>query len=97
MNRLYDLVAKSELKDKVKIIGVGESDNAQSLQQFKAAYKVPFPLVPDPDWAIGVDVFHIGGTPTTLLLDKGGKVLLKDEGVFASAEAMFAKIKAKVK
>ncbi len=97
MNRLYKMVIKSDLKDKVKIIGVGESDNGPALQRFKAAYKVPYPLVPDPDWTIGVNVFHIDGTPATLLVDKSGKVLLREEGVFDSAGAMFKKIKAKIK
>ena len=97
MNRLYNLVATSDLKDKVKFIAVGESDNGSSLQRFKAAYKVPFPMLPDPDWAIGVDLFHISGTPTTVLVDKSGKVLLVEDGVFDSAGAMFKKMKAKIK
>ena len=97
MNRLYNLVAKSDLKDKVKFIAVGESDNGASLRRFKAAYKVPFPMVPDPDWAIGVDLFHISGTPTTVLVDKRGKVLLREDGVFDNAGAVFKKIKAKLK
>jgi hypothetical protein len=97
VNRLYNLVATSDLKDKVKFIAVGESDNGSSLQRFKAAYKVPFPMLPDPDWAIGVDLFHISGTPTTVLVDKSGKVLLVEDGVFDSAGAMFKKMKAKIK
>ena len=97
MNRLYNLVAKSDLKDKVKFIAVGESDNGSSLQRFKTAYKVPFPMVPDPDWDIGVDLFHISGTPTTVLVDKSGKVLLTEVGFFDNAGAMFKKIKAKLK
>jgi len=63
VNRLYNLVAKSDLKDKVKFIAVGESDNGSSLQRFKAANKVPFPMVPDPDWYIGVELFHISWYP----------------------------------
>ena len=97
MNRLYNLVANSDLKDKVKFLAVGESDNGASLQRFKAAYKVPFPMLPNPDWAIGVDLFHISGTPTTVLVDKSGKVLLVEDGVFDSAGAMFKKMKAKIK
>jgi hypothetical protein len=97
VNRLYNLVATSDLKDKVKFIAVGESDNGSSLQRFKAAFKVPFPMLPDPDWAIGVDLFHISGTPTTVLVDKSGKVLLVEDGVFDSAGAMFKKMKAKIK
>ena len=76
---------------------MGESDTGSSLLRFKAAYKVPFPLVPDPDWDIGVDLFHISGTPTTVLVDKSGKVLLVEDGVFDSARAVFKKIKAKIK
>ena len=97
VNRLYNLVAKSDLKDKVKFIAVGESDNGASLQRFKTAYKVPFPMVPDPDWEIGVAIFHVSGTPTTVLVDKSGKVLLTEVGFFDNAGAMFKKIKAKLK
>jgi hypothetical protein len=97
VNRLYDLVAKTDLKDKLKFIAVGEGDNESSLPRFKAAYKVPFPMVPDPDWDIGVDLFHISGTPTTVVVDKSGKVLLVEDGVFASADQMFKRLKAKLK
>ena len=97
VNRLYNLVAKSDLKDQVKFIAVGESDNGSSLQRFKAAHKVPFPMVPDPDWDIGVDLFDISGTPTTVLVDKSGKVLLREVGFFDNAGEMFKKIKAKLK
>ncbi len=97
MNRLYNLVAKSDLKDKVKFIAIGESDNGASLRRFKAAYKVPFPMVPDPDWDIGVDVFHIDGTPTTVVVDKLGKVLLVEDGVFDSPAQVFKRLKAIVK
>jgi hypothetical protein len=97
VNRRYNLVAKSDLNEKVKFIAVGESDNGASLQRFKATDKVPFPMVPDRDWDIGVDLFPISGTPTTVLVDKSGKVLLVENGVFDSAGALFKKIKAKIK
>ena len=97
MNRLYNLVSKSDLKDKVKFIAVGESDNESSLRRFKAAYKVPFPMVPDPDWAIGVDIFNIEGTPTTVVVDKHGRVLLNEVGAFDNAGHMFKKLKARLK
>ena len=96
VNRLYNLVAKSDLKDKVKFIAVGESDDASSLRRFKASYKVPFPMVPDPDWEF-CSVCTVSGTPTTVLVDKSGKVLLMEVGTFDNAGAMFKKIKAKLK
>lgn len=95
MNQLYNLVANSDLKDKVKIIGVGESDHESDLKQFKATHKVPFALAPDPDWEIGT-AFNISGTPTTVLLDKAGKVLLVEDGTFDHAGQVFKKIKAKL-
>jgi hypothetical protein len=97
VNRLYNLVAKSDLKDKVKFIAVGESDTGASLKRFKVAYKVPFPMVPDPDWDIGVDLFHIEGTPTTIVVDKSGKVLLREDGAFDNAGQVFKKLKARLK
>jgi peroxiredoxin len=97
VNRLHNLVAKSDLKNKVKFIAVGEGDNGSSLRQFKTTYKVPFPMVPDPDWNIGVDIFHITGTPTTVVVDKNGKVLLMEDGKFDNAEAVLKKLKSRVK
>jgi peroxiredoxin len=97
VNRLYELVENSDLKNKVKFIAVGGSDTASSLQRFKDTFKVPFPLVPDPDWDIGVDVFHIQGTPTTVVVDKQGKVLLREEGLFTNANQMFKKLKGRLR
>jgi hypothetical protein len=97
VNRLFNLVSKSDLKEKVKFIAVGESDHAPDLKRFKAAYKVPFPMVPDPDWAIGVDLFHISGTPTTVVVNKSGKVLLLEDGAFDNAGQVFKKLKARLK
>jgi peroxiredoxin len=96
LNQLYHLVANSDLKDRLKIISVGASDNEPALKRFRAAHKVPFALVADPDSEIG-SAFKISGTPTTVLVDKSGKVLLVEEGAFDSAGQMFKIIKAKLK
>jgi hypothetical protein len=96
LNQLHKMVANSDLKDKVKIISLGESDGAAGLKKFQAANKIPYPLVADPDWGF-CSAFSLSGTPTSLLVDKSGKVLLVEEGAFASAGQMFKKIKAKIK
>jgi peroxiredoxin len=96
LNQLYQLVANSNLKDRLKIISVGASDHEADLKRFKAAHKVPFALVADPECKI-IAAFNISGTPTTVLVAKSGKVLLVEEGVFGSAGAMFKKITAKIK
>jgi thiol-disulfide isomerase/thioredoxin len=96
VNRLYQLLANSTLKDKVKIIAVGESNHASALKQFKVTHKIPYALVPDPDWKIGT-AFNIGGTPTTVVVDKSGQVLFTEDGAFDNAEAVFKKLKSRVK
>jgi peroxiredoxin len=95
-NQLYQLVANSDLKDRLKIFAVGESDNASALKKFKAAHKIPYPLVADPDWEF-CSAGTISGTPTTVLVDKSGQVLLREVGVFDNAGEMLKKIKAKLK
>jgi peroxiredoxin len=97
VNRLYELVQHSDLKNQVKFIGVGGSDTASSLRRFKATFKVPFPLVPDPVWDIGVGVFHITGTPTTVVVDKQGNVLLREAGLFTDADRVFKELKARLR
>jgi peroxiredoxin len=96
LNQLYQLVTNSKLKDKVKIISVGESDQVADLKNFRAAHKIPYPLVSDPDWEFCSEC-KITGTPTTLLVDQSGKVLLVEDGPFASAGQVLKKIKAKLK
>lgn len=96
LNHLYKLVANSDLKDKLKILSMGESDGAAALKKFKAAYKIPYPLVADPDWEF-CSVCTVSGTPTMVLVDKRGKVLLMEVGAFESAGQMFKIIKAKLK
>ena len=96
LNQLYQLVANSDLKTRLKIISVGSSDDASELKRFRAAHKVPFALVADPECKIS-SAFSISGTPTTVLVDKSGKVLLVEDGVFGSAGSMLKKIKARVK
>lgn len=96
LNQLYHLVAKSDLKDKIKFVSLGESDHESGLKRFKAAYKVPFPMVPDPDWGIA-NVIKLEGTPTTIVVDRHGKVLLTEVGVFDSAGQMFKRLKTRLK
>jgi thiol-disulfide isomerase/thioredoxin len=96
MNRLYQLVAQSPLKNKLKFIALGESDHAASLKKFQAAHRVPFAMVPDPDWRL-CDVFSIEGTPTIIVVDQQGRVLFTEVGVFENANRVFKQLKARLK
>ncbi len=96
LNRLYRLVEASDLKDRIKFIGVVSNSDSRAAG-WKNAYKVPFPLVPDPEWVIGNDILKISGTPTTVVLDKQGKVIILHDGVFADANNAFQGLRAKIK
>ena len=53
VNELYQLLTKRpDLKDKIKIIGVGAGNSAYEVQVFKDKYVVPFPLFPDENFTI---------------------------------------------
>ena len=75
---------------------MGASDSESDLKRFRTAHKVPFALVADPDCKI-CSAFNISGTPTTVLVDKNGKVLLVEDGAFNSAGQMLKMIKARLK
>ena len=76
MNELYATIQKREdLRDKVKLIGIGIKNTRADVEYFKNKYQVPFPLFSDEDgsvynlmgkakspYFIGVKL-HQGGNP----------------------------------
>ncbi|MGA8572819.1 MAG: peroxiredoxin family protein [Desulfobaccales bacterium] len=96
LNRLFRLVEASEFKDRVKFIGV-VSNSPPEAANWKRAYKVPFPIVADPGWVIGNNVLKIAGTPTTVVLDKQGKVIILHYGLFTDADMAFQGLRARIK
>ena len=97
MNQLFDKVqADPQLKNKLKLIGVGQGNEDTQLKMWKAFNKVPFPLVPDPNSAWGKAV-NFTPYPVTMVLDKSGKIVFVHIGAFDNADEVLAKIKAVVK
>jgi peroxiredoxin len=95
LNKLFRLVEGSVLKDKLKFIAVVSNAEA-AVNRWRTTYKVPFALVPDPDWEIA-GILNITGTPTTVVVDQNGKLVILHDGVFADANKAFEQLKAKLK
>ncbi len=93
LNSVYEMVQKdAALKDKVKFMGVGQGNDASALQMWQAFHKVAFPLIPDPDSALG-KALNFSPYPVTFLVDKAGKIVWVHIGAFDNADEVFKELK----
>lgn len=53
VNKLYRLIQENKnLKNKIKMMGIGTGNTAFEVDFFRKKYEVPFPLFPDPDQSL---------------------------------------------
>lgn len=97
LNQLFNLVQQdAALKDKVKFMSVGQGNDEMQAKMWKAFQKVPFPVIPDPNAALG-KALNFSPYPVTMLVDKTGKILWVEIGAFESADEALKGIKAAAK
>jgi len=80
MNRIYKAINKDpDLKGRVKMLGIGVGNNQIQLEHFRQEKKIPFPLIPDKNFAAFEDIGYPGGTPFTIIVKKeNGEFVVKD-------------------
>lgn len=96
VNELYKTIqARIDLKEKIKIIGIGASNSEYEVSQFKKKYEVPFPLFPDEDVSIAKKL-GVSSTPTFIavkFLEEGGyEVFYFSSGSFGEVPQFLTKV-----
>jgi len=92
VNRLYQLVLDSDLKDRVRFIGIGKGNTETEVDIFRERYQVPFPLFGDPD---KVNTKRLGEsrTPYFIIVDMNEKTVLHQQWMLPPLEEMLEKMR----
>ena len=96
INELYDMIQKNlDLRDKIKIIGIGAGNSAFEIETFKKTFNVPFPLFPDQDYVIHQACGEVR-TPyfmgVKIQQDKSHRIFLSQQGGFPGAQPFLDQI-----
>ena len=96
VNALYQMIEQiPDLKDRIKMIGIGAGNSVLEVNTFKEKYKVPFPLFPDQDFRIHKDLGEVR-TPYFFVVrikkDRTLEVVYSEEGAFGEAEMFLQRI-----
>ncbi len=96
VNTLYYMIQElPDLKEKIKIIGIGAGNNMLEVNTFKKNYQVPFPLFPDEDFKIHKDLGEVR-TPyffvARIKKDMKVEVIYSEEGTFGLSENFLQRI-----
>jgi hypothetical protein len=80
------------LEKDIKVLAIAVADNKKRADDFKAKFKMPFPIFPDEKGGI---YFALKQPiiPSTLLITTGGKVLMNHNGLIEDFDEMLKKIR----
>jgi peroxiredoxin len=96
VNALYQMIEQvPDLKERIKLIGIGAGNSVLEVNTFKQQCKVPFPLFPDHDFKIHKDLGEVR-TPYFIVAqikkDRPIEVIYLQEGAFGEAEMILQQI-----
>jgi thiol-disulfide isomerase/thioredoxin len=73
VNELYQKIqGRPDIKDKIRMIGLGAGNSNYEVNSFRERYQVPFPLFPDQSMDIA-KMLGVRGTPTFIGVTVNGK------------------------
>jgi hypothetical protein len=93
VNRLYNLIQEDPaLAEDIKLLTISVADNKERADDFKAKFKLLFPIFPDEKGEIYLPLKQ-PVIPSLLLTTTGGKVLMNHDGLIDDFDGMVKKIR----
>jgi hypothetical protein len=93
VNRLYKLIeGDPALAEDIKVMVISVADNKARADDFKAKFKLLFPVFPDEKGEIYF-ILKQPVIPSMLLITTGGKVLMNHDGLLDDFDGMVKKIR----
>jgi hypothetical protein len=97
MNKVFSMVQKDPgLKGRVKFIATGAGNNQKEVDSFRQEKQIPFPIVPDPQYAAYEAIGDPGATPFTIILRRADSrliVVLSKAGLIKDPETNLKNLK----
>jgi peroxiredoxin len=96
VNELYDKIQKDpDLRNRIKVIGIGAGNSAFEVETYKKTYGVLFPLFSDADYVVHKACGEVR-TPyfigVRIQADKSHKIFLSQQGGFPGAQPFLEQI-----
>jgi thioredoxin-related protein len=93
MNRIYQYIQENQkITHHVKMLGIVAVGDQKAVEAFKSAYRVKFPLIPDPKMEI-FGKLQNPSIPLLLLVNRQGDILLTHSGYLNDVDDFFKKMK----
>jgi peroxiredoxin len=95
-NQLYGRIAKRNLNDKVKMLGIAVGATATEVDHLRKNGQYQYPVTRDSAYVVH-KLLGEPKTPFTLLIDRGGKIIYTHQGVQEDIDGLFQIIQDSVK